>query len=540
MSLFKSILHKSTGGVFLAALFGFGYVTGDILVYHPQNTFNLLTLITGLLLSGFYYLFFILLTIVIKNRFFTNTNIKIIKFFKSHPFRNTFFVLIIFWLGHLIVKYPAGQCPDSYTQIKMGLSKSGLTAHHPLVSTLLLAKFVRFGINFGSSNFGIFLYVTIEALILAAIFSCAMEVLQKKIHASDTVLLISLLFFSFSPYIVGYVGQAIKDVYYCGGFVLLITAIAAYKNGEELHQPVMIAKLICSAALMCFFRKEGLIILIICFLFIAVSDILKNKRVTIGIAVLILSILIPSVINHTLEQKYQPKESSIREALSLPFQQTARYVIQHRDIMSEEETAAVSKVLEIDRIPDRYIPWISDQVKDLYNEDATKEDLIAYFRAWAIGFRKAPLCYIRATLEQNIYLIYPGFNNYIYYVDANSGAAYLFGSNYLFSTPEFIHDFQSEYLSLLDILHNFPVLNIFNNMVFYIWLLFAFILIAIREKNRCFLFLSFPLVLTILLIIAAPCIRGSVRYAFPIIWSFPIWLGCLISGSSPEPCDPVC
>ncbi len=529
----KTEIYRLKTIIPLSILYGFAYVLGDIFVYNPKNSFNFLTLINAFFLSGIFFLFFIVFIKAITSPKLQK-QISIIIFLKKHIFRNTFFLLIFFWIGHLIIKYPAGQCPDSYTQIQMGLHPEILSTHHPLVSTLLMTRFVQFGEFIGNRNVGIFLYVTVEALLLAAVFSYVISVLYKNFSIQDPFLLISILFFAFSPYIVGYIGQPIKDVMYTTGFVLLITTMIDYKTNPDkkaisLINPWMIIKLLISAGLLYFFRKEGIIVLVICFFLFFLWDLFENKNITITFPILLIILLIPIFISYSCEQKYNPQKGSIREMLSMPFQQTARYITKHRDIISSEEIEAISRVLDITDIPNRYITWSSDQIKELYNEKATLKDLADYFWAWLTGFRKAPLCYLRATIEQNIYLIYPGYNNYEYYIDANSGAAYLFGDSRLFSTPDFILSMQSEYLSFLEDMHTFPFLNIINNMSFYIWMLLVCTIISVHNHDNLFLQISIPLYITVVIIILAPCIRGSVRYAYPIIWSFPLWFCCMIN-----------
>lgn len=526
----KTNVYRLLSVIPISILYGFAYVLGDIFVYRPKNNFNFMAFINALILSGIFFLFLIVLKKTITSPKLQK-NISILNPIKNHIFRNTFFLLLIFWTGHLIIKYPAGQCPDSYTQIQMGLHPETLSTHHPLVSTLLMTRFVQFGEHIGNRNIGIFFYVTIEALTLAAVFSYVIIVLYKNFSIPDTFLLISIMFFAFSPYIVGYIGQPIKDVFYSTGFVLLITTMTDFKTNQDkksisLRNPWMIIKLLISAGLLCFFRKEGIIVMLICFFLLALWDLSENNEIGTTIPVLLGILLIPISINYLCEQKYTPQKGSIREMLSLPFQQTARYISKHQDIISDEEVEAISRVLDVTDISNRYLAWISDPIKDLYNEDATIKDLKNYFFAWAVGFRKAPLCYLRAAVEQNIYLIYPGYNNYNYYIDANSGAAYLFGDSRLFSTPDFILSMQSEYLSFLEDMHTFPILSVINNMAFYIWMLLICTVISINIHNKLFLQISIPLYITIAIIFFAPCIRGSVRYAFPIIWSFPLWFCC--------------
>ena len=523
MSLKSFVTGKIKGAWLLAFIFGFGYIAGDIFEYRGNLQFNCVTILAGFFLSFLFLIMFYCLHLGLRV-ISKPKSISVISLIKKHTYRNVFIILFILWLGHLIIKYPAAQCPDSLVQIQMGRGADILSAHYPLVSTLFISSFVKIGEKLGMINQAMFLYVLLETLIMAAIFARTTDVLEKKLEASDSVLLISILFFAFSPFIAGYVGGAIKDNYYSIGFVLLMCVLAVYWKDRNPRDFRLLADLLISSLFVCLFRKEGVIILGLCFIMLAILDISRYKRCTILLPSLLAAFALPLLINFYFVQKYNPVPAHYAEMLSIPFQQTARYVSKHQDIISEEEIAAIRKVFPYEELPKLYDKKISDQVKTSFNFDATQEELLDYFKAWAVGFLKAPLCYLRATAEQNIYLIYFGYNNHPYYIDANSGAAYLYGDSHLFKTPQFILDQQDEYLSFLEDMHSFPILNVINNMVFYIWLLFSFLIIALNEHNNFFLFLTLPLYLVILIIIAGPQVIAAVRYAFPIIWTFPIWL----------------
>ena len=49
---------------------------------------------------------------------------------------------------------------------------------------------------------------------------------------------------------------------------------------------------------------------------------------------------------------------------------------------------------------------------------------------------------------------------------------------------------------------------------------------TITIKNYKFLIVMFPIVLSLLIVIAAPAIMGFTRYAFPVIYSVPFLFGC--------------
>ena len=94
--------------------------------------------------------------------------------------------------------------------------------------------------------------------------------------------------------------------------------------------------------------------------------------------------------------------------LSVPFQQTARYVRDYADEVTEEERDAIDRVLDSDTIGEVDDPNISDPVKKTFNEDADSEDLKAYFKVWFQMFLKHPVCYIEATLNNYYGYFYMG------------------------------------------------------------------------------------------------------------------------------------
>lgn len=103
---------------------------------------------------------------------------------------------------------------------------------------------------------------------------------------------------------------------------------------------------------------------------------------------------------------------SKREILSIPFQQTARFVQKHDGLNSgvnptvkedgtiveapcdglvtDEERAVIDRVLKYENLGRRYNPDKSDAVKNCFNEYASQEDIKAYFEVWAQMFKRIP------------------------------------------------------------------------------------------------------------------------------------------------------
>ena len=72
-----------------------------------------------------------------------------------------------------------------------------------------------------------------------------------------------------------------------------------------------------------------------------------------------------------------------QEALSVCFQQTARYVKYHGDEVTQEEEEAIKKVLNYKDIGNLYDPNLSDPVKKTFKTESTSEDLKNYFKSVA-------------------------------------------------------------------------------------------------------------------------------------------------------------
>ena len=447
--------------------------------------------------------------------------------FLAHPFRNTFVILLICWVIPLLLKYPAGLCYDVRFQIDQGLGNVELTSHHPILHTMLMTWFVKFGLWLGSANVGIFLFVTLEAVVFALAAAYGMSVLVRLKTAKWTRL-VYLLFFAFCPFVTGYVGAAIKDVYF-SIFSLLFTIVFAESLLCEdfwatWKKPVLF---ILAATGLVLFRNNGVYVLLGTVVISVLFDHKKSKWRKRRFAVLFLACLIPIAANNALETVYQVEEGSIVEALSLPLQQTARMVKYHSDEITEEEEEIISKVLDYDSLADAYDPYLSDAVKRLY-QDPTTEELMDYFQVWFKQFFREPLCYIAATLEQNVMLGYPGYTNYTYYIGSyDDGYPNTYGI--LFTTPTWLEGLQDAYSAFLNLLHRAPVLYWINNMSTYTILLCAvFVLFLNRRDSRNILYLV-PAFIAVAVVICAPGIILNVRYMLPVIYVVPFYLGCYTS-----------
>lgn len=443
----------------------------------------------------------------------------------QHPFVITFIFLCICWTIPIVLKYPAGICFDASWQIDQGMGNVPLTTHHPIFHTMLMAWFVKFGMKLYSANVGIFLFCVVEAIILALIFSFAIKCLVD-FQAKYWSILLAVIFFGFSPFITGYVGTVIKDVYFVAMCVLYITTLIVYAADRELFWSKCYYSILFVLATvgMVLFRNNGLYMCAPTALVLMVYEFKKRDNTFIKhIVIIATSCILAVTASKTLTHIYQPEKGSIAEALSLPFQQTARYVKTYGNEVTENEKKIISKVLPYDRLGELYDPYISDPVKFYFNNSATGDDLKQYLNVWWRQFLKHPTCYVKATVQQSIFLIYPGYNNYAYYLNSNANN-YFYQKEQYFTTPRKIALLQQKYFEYLVGCHSVPIISLLNNMALYIMGMFCLLIFSWKKHNYNSMFFFIPLILSVLIIVAAPTIRGHVRYAFPVIYTFPLIL----------------
>lgn len=512
----------------LSIIFSAGYILGYIFLQekHINSGMQAFKYIVAWLVGILIYHVLIQIFWCLVQGDYLQKNIKIQTWIVwQHPFVITFIFLCICWTIPIILKYPAGICWDASWQIDQGMGNTTLTSHHPVFHTMLMAWFVKFGMQLHSANVGIFLFCVVEAIILALIFSFAIKCLVD-LQAKYWSIIIAILFFGFSPFITGYVGTVIKDVYFTAMCVLYITTLIVYAANRKLFWSKCYYSILFVLATvgMVLFRNNGLYMCAPTVLVLIVYELKKRDNKFIQhVVVIALSCILAITASKTLDYIYQPEKGSIAEALSIPIQQTSRYVKIYGNEVTEKEKKIINKVLPYDQLGELYNPYISDPVKTHFNRSATGDDLKQYLNVWWRQFLRHPTCYVKATVQQSIVLIYPGYNNYAYYLNSNADN-YNYQKEQYFTTPRKIALLQQKYFKYLVGCHSVPIISLLNNMALYIMGMFCLLIFSWKKHNYNSMFFFIPLILSVLIIVAAPCIRWHVRYAFPVIYTFPLIL----------------
>lgn len=447
--------------------------------------------------------------------------VKTEAFLGEKSFRNVFLLLLAIWAPVIILSYPGNLCYDFLGQAEQALGITGYSTHHPLVHTLIAGGIIRFGkLLTGSLDIGLFLYILLQAAALAAALAGTVSRLAKR-GVSCVLRLTVVCVYVFAPIYSNIVSTAIKDVPFMAAviwYILLLEDLVT--EGFEGRKPLYWGRLVLAQVLVGLLRNNGVYVVVLTGIFLA----FRYRKKVLLMCTVVLPLVICLVGNMVLAFGLSAEKGSPGEMLSIPFQQTARYLQLYGSELTAEEREAIAGVLtDADLVAARYDPDSSDPVKALYLRDCGAAKFVAYLKAWATGFFKHPAAYLEAFFAHVYGWFDPGVSNAIRY-EAESD---------LFRQGGLIPGTDKVLLFVYRFVEYIPFLAVLENVGVYTWLLFILGGIAIREKLKKGVLLI-PLFISLLICMAAPCFYLHPRYAFPIMFTIPFLYGIMKGGAAVE------
>lgn len=462
--------------------------------------------------------------------------------YHRHTFVFSFLVIMICWVPHLILRYPGAMSYDNYNELMYYYGYKTYTTAQPVFHTWLFGTFVNAGVSFGNPNAGLFAFVVVSSIVMALVLSASC-CLMLYFGTPKWLRYLTFAIYCFVPYYTGYAAFPIKDYLYTAFFVSMILMIMAYiqsggsavladKKGKVSKKKRILLPLcwIVCCTLMMLCRNNGIYVYFITAVLSILVLVKESKGIALRARYLVFSflcLLLPFAadwaVETTIKNAYDVQQDSAKEMFSLPFQQTARYVRDYGDEVTQEEEEAIADVLNYDELAELYDESISDPVKSSYHAETT-DDLVAYFKVWLQQFFKHPLCYIEATWNQNYSLFAPWVNNIVYNQDCHVGVDIWDQESpapFHFTIPDWMDGFAQTAVSLYAALTMLPVVGMFSNVAAYVILLFVLLLFFLIDKRAKEARVFIPLVVSFLFILLSPAILAQPRYAFPIIYSMP-------------------
>ena len=546
----STIIHQKKSIKVLSLILAFFMIFGNsfmlvsstLLVFKNIGYF----IISLLMYIGYYNLFLIIISYIFrfidKNNYDevgNKKNNKIISLFKKHPFLFSVVFIIICWLPYIISFYPIILSPDPSYQIKQffGIRTKYadysiliddnvvITNHHPVTHTVLLGGCLKLGELMGNDNLGLFFYSIIQMTFLVTTLAFSIYYMQKM-NLKTKYLFGVLLLYALVPMFPLYAMSGVKDVIFGTLIFLYLIFLHNYikvKGDYKWWQYILIILLLI---LICLFRNNGIHTLILSLPFLLFVVRKKWKEILI---VMICVFGFYGVFDKIVLPYFKITPGSIRETLSVPFQQTARLVKYHSDDLTSEEIEVIDKILGYDDLAERYNPELSDPVKNEYNKYATNEDLKEYFKVWFSGLIKHPGTYIEATMNNTYGYFYPEKTNwYVYY--KYDDRIVEDGFSYSYNSLGTLRNVLSNYAVCFPYI---PVIGLISNIGFNVWIILVLLTYAIYKKLYKNIVILSPVLALILVCILGPA-NTYFRYALPFIFAMPFIFAVFLEKQSKD------
>ena len=484
-------------------------------------------------LFGYYHLFNLSLNLfyvyLVNFKFKKVYTNKWILYFYDHPMKSSIVVLFFSYIIYLIAYYPGVVGYDPSYQIKemMGLpnfyadsvlivsTKTSLTAFNPVVHTLLIGSLFKVGLYFGSVNLGIFLYTLIQYIVMIIILSYSLKFLKDE-GVPLGCLLVVLGIYAFVPVFPYYAICAFKDTYFALFFMLFV--IEVYKAIKYQLNVKRALTMILVAFFLCLFRKNGslTVFLTLCGLIIVIKN---NRKFLLLVSVGFLSLYMG--YNKVIEL-CEITQTSPREVLSIPIQQTAALVVNREEIISLDDRQIIGKIIDYDKIKENYNPELSDPVKNTYNKYATEDDLKKYFEVWFKYLLKEPKIYIEATINNMYGYFYP--NDHIWYFyhkkyNVLNDVGYDYHYNGLSWLRMILYGYGEGFAYV-------PVIGLLVNIGSVTWAYIYLLAILLESKQKKYALMLLPAFTIVLACVLGP-VNTYYRYVLPYAISLPLILSLL-------------
>ncbi|MBQ9954580.1 MAG: hypothetical protein IJO87_04020 [Eggerthellaceae bacterium] len=477
-------------------------------------------------------------------------------FFRRHCFIIPAVVIALCWLPYLLVYLPGSLPWDGVRSMNQFITDAPLENHHPVVMNLLYAGSMVLGRTLYSDNLGVLIIVLFQSAVCIVAFALSVRQLTRM-DSPRWLVVLTLVFFALHPMWGASAQVAFKDTLFNGVFCCFVLAVVCLlyplrKRPLGAAGPTRRVRpkspewsawalLTVAALALCFTRNNGIYIALPTLLVLLAYHLITSKphlraarRFNCTWAVVVLAAVLGA---HTLAYQviyphYDIKTDEIKEMMSVPFQQTARYLLEHPDDVTPEEREAIEAILPYEQLPDLYLPDLSDPVKESMHDEfgaMTDQEKSDYFAAWfSMGLRH-PVTYIEATLA-NIYAYFypwhivgpdiarPVFSFYILQDQINQS----FDVHYVNSK-----ELRDSVTSAINVPIKMPIVCALYSPATFILLALTCVCYALRKRRGLPLIVAIPFAMLLITTLAGP-LNGHLRYILPIAAALPLLVGVCI------------
>ncbi len=330
--------------------------------------------------------------------------------------RKWFFIILVVKLVFFVALFPCVFDIDASIGLRTFLdSNSAICNHHPFLVQSLHGLFYLFGQSLGSPSLGFALLSFIFIFVSCCILIYGLSLFEQA-NIGKKCITAGALIFAFFP-LFPYLNLLItKDGLFAYFFLLYIFTIYELyiSKGNCLKKSRFLALHFTSVLLMCLTRHQGFYLVVLEFILLLFCYRSHWKRISATtFSALILFLGYSKIILPSLNVEPSGKQ----EMYSTLFHQTAHYLNEYPNDVTESEQNAIFAILDKNSISQLYRYDLTDGSKDCYkynpmispttgypvyfrhvNHSNEAQELEAYRTAWLSMFQRHPLSYIQATL----------------------------------------------------------------------------------------------------------------------------------------------
>lgn len=431
-----------------------------------------------------------------------------------------FIFIVISWLPYLFVYFPGSVPHDGMYQLSMWFGYDPMSNHHPWLISALFGVLMGIGRQW-SDNAGVFLIVFVQALTCAWIYGylCA----RIRQYAGRTAGLMSALFFALLPVWGMYAATVIKDTWFAAVFALYTCSFIDVFQSNIVQQAnaltcknLGMGRFLLLNILVCVTRNDGIYRVIPALVVLLLCINTHRKQL---LKTLILIFAFVAAYQILLFQVLGVQQGTPKEMLSVPFQQTARYVRDYGDDVTPEEKAGIENLWEYESLKERYNEELADPVKNkTYVCDL--QGFLKYMKAWVTMGLRHPDAYIQATINNTYGYFYPFRNSDVMraYQDYIKGSPVNKGFDIHYVMGDSLRNCLTEYAGAW---RTIPGVSLLSNPGTYTWIVLIVLMLFLRyKKHQELAVLSIP-ALHIVICMLSP-VNGLLRYAMPLMACTPL------------------
>lgn len=430
-------------------------------------------------------------------------------------------VLLVAWAPMVIAQLPGSTSFDMNFMLAQVTGSMHWNTHHPLEATLLYGAIFSLGRTLGGNEVGFLLITLFQTA--AYVAACTFELRTiERLGAPRWALAASLAFFALNPIFSCYCQWDVKDSLFGAAFIAYLSLFVLYAKDPATFATSRrnMAALVVAAFLTGALRKNGLYVVALSLPFLALLHTGARQRLRAAVPLVIAVALVPAS-GAVLKAALHADPGAPAEALSIPFQQTARYALVNADDVEPWEREAIGRTLDYDRLPNAYDWAVSDPVKNTLH---SANHLPEYLRAWASQGLRHPETYLDATLLQTYGYWYPSLAND--YKQEYAGFA-MADNNGITATKWLPEGARSLAQRIPAIFKAIPGLGHLSYMGIYTWALLLAAALLLRAGRPGRALIALPGLVLVLTCVAGP-LNGSMRYGMGVVATLPLLLAAAV------------